>query len=128
MDLHSLNSSEIRTPDEILKFGPYVLNVSRRELRVPLSRRPMELLTHLVRNPGRLFTADELMMQVWREAKSDRSSLWHQVANVRKALRDSAKPHDYIDSRREGTVEFVGSVIRVTSIEPPDELDGIITL
>lgn len=124
-----IEPSELRQADEIYKFGPFVLNVTRRELRVPLPRRAMDLLIHLVRNPGRLFEAEDLMMKLWRQTNSSRNSLWHTVGDLRNALRDPAKPYDLVDTNREGKVQFIGKVeqmFRVESDEGEDDDNRIV--
>lgn len=51
-------------------FGPFTLDTARRQLRrgeaaVALRPKEYELLAYLVRHPGRTFTRDELLNDVW---------------------------------------------------------------
>lgn len=57
------------TPTAV-EFGPFTLDLARRQLRrgeeaVALRPKEYELLAYLVRRPGRTFTRDELLNDVW---------------------------------------------------------------
>lgn len=55
---------------EVLRFGRFVLDLGRRELRdgiagVPLTLREFELLSFLTRHQGRAFSRYDLLLNVW---------------------------------------------------------------
>lgn len=57
-------------PAAELRFGPFVLDTSRRELRrdgttITLTLREFDLLHFLARHPGRAFSRGELLQRVW---------------------------------------------------------------
>ena len=52
------------------EYGPFRLDpaehrLTRDGIPVPLAPRAFDLLTYLVRNPGRLLSKDEIMQAVW---------------------------------------------------------------
>ena len=54
----------------VIDFGDLTLDLDRHELRrgaasIPLRPKEYELLAYLVRRPGRTFTRDELLNDVW---------------------------------------------------------------
>jgi len=66
-------STEQRVPSagaEILRFGQFALDLAARELRrggepVPLTPKEFDLLALFAANPGRVFTRNQLLDQVW---------------------------------------------------------------
>lgn len=76
------------------QFGDAELDERRLELRVrgaavALERKPLELLLHLLRNPGEVATKEELFAAVWPGRIVTEASLTKAVARVREALGDA---------------------------------------
>lgn len=64
---------EAEEASQVLQRGPISLDCAKREVRargerVLLARREFELLRLLMRNPGRVFTRDALLTQIWGHA------------------------------------------------------------
>lgn len=55
---------------DIIRFGPFILDTTRQELHkgkdlVPLNAQEYKLLKFLVYNPGRIFSREQLLDEVW---------------------------------------------------------------
>jgi len=75
----------------VIRFGRCELRLGRRELfvdgvRQRLQSRPFDLLVYLVRNGERVVTSEELLSQVWGDARVQRSSLPAAILRLRRAL------------------------------------------
>ena len=86
-------------PGEVLDLGALRIEPgSRRVLldgtEVPLTQREFDLLLHLARHPGQVFSRDQLMEAVWRFAfYTDTSTVTVHVRRLRAKLeRDPARP------------------------------------
>jgi DNA-binding winged helix-turn-helix (wHTH) protein/tetratricopeptide (TPR) repeat protein len=74
-----------------LEFGPYILDVSNRELRrgdapVPLSAKVFDLLFYMAQNPGRPLLKKELLDAVWPNSFVEESNLSQNIFVLRRAL------------------------------------------
>lgn len=101
-------------------FGPFVLDLhSRRLLKdgqpVPLQPRPLALLSHLVTQPGRLVSKDELLEVVWRQRVVGDAVLKVAINAVRAALGDPADEPRYIETSVRQGYRFVAGVSTVTA-------------
>lgn len=89
----------------LLQFGVFTVDVEARELRkrdtrVKLQRRPLQLLLALLERPGEMVTREDLRRRFWRDrsyADFDHSisSALHRVRTV---LNDSATHPRYIET------------------------------
>ena len=87
-----------RTVNEVLtnqayRFAEFRLDPARAALmrdgeEIPLRQRTFEVLTHLVRNSGRLVSKQELFEAVWRDVAVTDDSLVQCLVEIRKALGD----------------------------------------
>jgi pimeloyl-ACP methyl ester carboxylesterase/DNA-binding winged helix-turn-helix (wHTH) protein len=73
------------------RFGPYLLDVARRELRVAGAVRPLQpqvfaVLAYLVRHRERVVPKDELLRVLWPDAVVTDASLQRAVSLARRAL------------------------------------------
>ena len=100
--------------DEILDLGELVINrasrnVTLNEKSVDLRPREFDLLTHMAANPGRVYTRDQLLHDVWGfEYIGDTRTVDVHVRWLRlKIEKDPAKPKFL------GTVRGVGYRINV---------------
>jgi DNA-binding winged helix-turn-helix (wHTH) protein/Tol biopolymer transport system component len=79
----------------LYRFEEFELDLSRRTFArdgalLPLSPKAFEVLTHLVANPGRVVTKEELLKAVWPNSFVEEANLSQQIYSLRKALSDRA--------------------------------------
>ena len=84
--------NEIST-NQVYCFAEFTLDPARAALlrngeEIPLRQRTFEVLTHLVRNSGRLVSKQELFEAVWRDVAVTDDSLVQCLVEIRKALGD----------------------------------------
>jgi DNA-binding winged helix-turn-helix (wHTH) protein len=96
-------------------FGPFVLDCAGAELRrgdekVPLRPKCFDVLLHLVQQPGKLVTKDELLDQVWSDAVISEATLSRTVASLRAALEDDPESPKYIETISRRGYKFIGPV------------------
>jgi predicted ATPase/DNA-binding winged helix-turn-helix (wHTH) protein len=101
-----------------LHFAPFELSRDRRELRregdvLPLGRRALDILIHLVERPGEVVTKKELIDHVWSDVTVEEGSLRVHVAAIRKALGDGQFGNRYIANIKGRGYSFVGSVVEL---------------
>ncbi|MBW8758123.1 MAG: winged helix-turn-helix domain-containing protein [Burkholderiales bacterium] len=77
--------------EPVIRFARCELRTGRRELFVDgvrrrLQSRPFDLLVYLVQNGDRVVTSEELLSQVWGDARVQRSSLPAAILRLRRAL------------------------------------------
>jgi DNA-binding winged helix-turn-helix (wHTH) protein len=78
-------------PPDAYRFGDFTLDLSRCALlqgsaEVKLRPRTFDVLTFLVRNPGRVVTKAELIAAVWGDVAVTDDSLVQSLVEIRKAL------------------------------------------
>ena len=84
--------NEVST-NQAYRFAEFTLDPARAALlrdgeEIPLRQRTFEVLTHLVRNSGRLVSKQELFEAVWRDVAVTDDSLVQCLVEIRKALGD----------------------------------------
>ena len=84
--------NEVST-NQAYRFAGFTLDPARAALlrdgeEIPLRQRTFEVLTHLVRNSGRLVSKQELFEAVWRDVAVTDDSLVQCLVEIRKALGD----------------------------------------
>ena len=62
--------------------------VTRGDVELSLTAREYDLLVHLMRNPGRVFSRDELMAEVWGWEYGDLSTVTVHVRRLREKIED----------------------------------------
>ncbi|MGE0825689.1 MAG: AAA family ATPase [Candidatus Binatia bacterium] len=100
---------------QTLHFGPYRLDLRNAQLwrgkqAVRLTAKAVAVLQYLVARPGQLVTKDELLSRVWPEAVVSDPALTVCMGRLRKALRDSAKKPQYIETVHRQGYRFIGKV------------------
>jgi Tol biopolymer transport system component/DNA-binding winged helix-turn-helix (wHTH) protein len=88
---------------ELLKFGPFTLDLPNRELRrdgkpIALQPKTFDLLAALVERRGRLVTKDELLSVVWSDAVVEESNLSQNIYLLRKVLGQDPAGQAYIET------------------------------
>ena len=87
--------------NEEIRFGPFRLNLRRRELLrddrpVRLGARPLDVLCALASAGGDVVSKDELMTRLWAGRVVEEGSIYVNVSVLRKALDDNGEGHAYI--------------------------------
>lgn len=93
------------TTEQISAFGPYTLNISRRQLfkdaqPIKLGSRALEILLVLLEAPGALVTKEDLLGRVWSDLSVDESALRVHMSALRKTLGDGQGGIRYISTLR----------------------------
>jgi DNA-binding winged helix-turn-helix (wHTH) protein/TolB-like protein len=79
------------SPATVFFFGDFEIDPGRRLLKhngriLTLKAKTFDLLCHLVENPGRVLSKDELLEQVWPDQFVEENNLTVQMSALRKAL------------------------------------------
>ncbi len=111
----------------IYHFGEFEIDIDRYELRcdgnaVHIEPLIFDLLVHLIKNPGRIITRDELVEEIWKGRIISDATISTSIKQARKAIGDSGEEQNYIKTHRGRGIEFVGKTI-LTSDESFDKLD-----
>lgn len=114
--------------NEPLIIGEWMVNPALDEIArdgqvVKLEPRLMSLLLRLAESPGAVVSIDELLESVWRPVVVSPESVYQYVAQLRRALGDSAGDPRYIATVVRKGYRLVAPVSRATPGEPlPDAL------
>ena len=105
------------SPTEVLVFGPFRLEVARRELMahgvpVTLGQRAFDVLLALVNRHGQLVTKDELMAEVWPGVVVEENNLQVHVSALRKVLGSAGDGERYLLTVAGRGYRFVAPVER----------------
>jgi DNA-binding winged helix-turn-helix (wHTH) protein len=97
------------------RFGPFSLDSRTRQLvrdgaDVALSPKAFQLLLLLVENRSRAMSRDELQQQLWPSTFVLETNLAGLVAEVRRALRDSAEHPTFVRTMHRFGYRFIGDV------------------
>src|SRR5262249_17663658 len=106
-------------------FDRYRLDEQERQLVlesqvVPLSPKGFDLLTVLVRNPGRLLQKQHLLAEIWPGVAVEEGSLARAISSLRRVLGSTSDGQDYIQTVSKRGYRFVSPVQEATG----DEFDG----
>lgn len=98
-----------------MRFGVYELDIQAGELRkrgvkVPLQGLPIQILSILLENPGRVVTRDELRARLWpADTFVDfEHSLHNAIARLREALGENANNPRFIETLPRRGYRFIG--------------------
>jgi DNA-binding winged helix-turn-helix (wHTH) protein len=97
------------------RFGPFLLDSRTRQLlrdgaEVGLSPKGFQLLLLLVESRARAMSRDELQQQLWPSTFVLETNLAGLVAEVRRALRDSAEHPTFVRTMHRFGYRFIGDV------------------
>ena len=106
------------------RFGDYMLDVARRELRLggePIAIEPQvfDVLAYLIQNRDRVVTKDDLLGSVWGGRIVSDSTLTSRINAARRAIGDTGETQKLIRTSPRKGIRFVGSVVDVQSDELP---------
>jgi len=121
-----------------LLFGPYRFDpsnarLSRDGVTIPLTPRAFSLLSCLIGNPQRLMSKEELLDAVWANRCVTEAVLKVCVRELRKALEDTARTPQYIETVHSRGYRFIGrtrcametQAFPVTTANPAPGLDPL---
>jgi DNA-binding winged helix-turn-helix (wHTH) protein len=97
----------------VIRFGPFEIDprtwtLSREGSAVDLSPRLVEILGHLAAHAGEIVTKDELLERFWPGINISDNTLTRALADIRKALGDSASVPTYVQTLARRGYRFVG--------------------
>ena len=99
----------------MIRFGPFQVDprtwtLSREGSAVDLSPRLVEILGHLAAHASEIVTKDELLERFWPGINISDNTLTRAVADIRKALGDSASTPIYVQTLARRGYRFVGAI------------------
>jgi DNA-binding response OmpR family regulator len=87
-----------RSGDLVVDFARHLVSIDGKE--VHLTAIEYALLSCLARNPGRVFTSDQLLERIWGEEYVGATHILQvNIARIRQKLMDKTKNHRYISTR-----------------------------
>jgi pimeloyl-ACP methyl ester carboxylesterase len=108
----------------MLHFGEFRLDVDLRRLwrgtsEIVLAPKAFDLLAYLAQRPGAVCSRDELFAALWPNTFVDDHALSVQIADVRRALGDSPKSPQYIETRSRRGYCFLSTTNAAAAPAPP---------
>jgi Tol biopolymer transport system component/DNA-binding winged helix-turn-helix (wHTH) protein len=108
----------------IFEFGPYRLDVVRRQLKcagqpVPLTPKLFELLVYLLENRGRALSKDELLNKVWPDSFVSEENLSRHISPLRKTLSQEPDGLKYIETLPKTGYRFTEQVTLISAPAAP---------
>ena len=99
--MEKLQEKEAQNSDTVYTIGGLEVNESTFEVRVdgvPVKMTPMEfkILLLLIKNPGRVFSADEIYERVWNERAVNTETVMVHVRNIREKIEINPKEPKYL--------------------------------
>lgn len=114
--MHSNDETPSGHGEAMLVFHPFRLDPVEQRLwdgndLVPLKPKAFAVLQYLVERPGRLIRHEELLSGVWGDGTHlSEGVLKTQIAEIRQALRDSAREPRFIETSARRGYRFIGQV------------------
>ena len=108
------------------RFGPFVLDSRTRQLlrerhEVSLSPKAFQLLLLLVENRSRAMSRSELQQQLWPSTFVLETNLAGLIAEIRRALRDTADSPSFVRTMHRFGYRFIGDVNEADAPLPSGE-------
>ncbi len=99
--MEKLQAKEQEKTDTVYTMGGLEVNENTFEVRVddaPVKMTPMEfkILLLLIKNPGRVFSADEIYERVWNERAVNTETVMVHVRNIREKIEINPKEPKYL--------------------------------
>jgi len=110
-------------PDAVWRFGEFVLDARRYELRraghpVHVEPQVFDVLTHLVSHHDRVVTKEELFDSVWGGRFVGEAALTSRIKAARRALGDDGESQRFIRTVRGRGYQFVGTLTEAVVAAP----------
>lgn len=107
----------------IFRFGEFELNERTYQLRgprgfIPIERRVLDLLLHLIRNRGRVVTKSELYRAIWSNRVVSEASLSVAMAALRRAIGDDGASQRFVATHHGRGYRFVAEAHEVSGEAP----------
>jgi DNA-binding winged helix-turn-helix (wHTH) protein len=99
------------------EFDPGKGLLEFRRQRVAITRKALQILAVLVRQPGRVVEKESFLQEVWPETYVEESTLAQNILTLRKTLRRFDPGSDFIVTVPRRGYRFVGHVELITSVE-----------
>ncbi len=93
-----------------LAIDPYEYRLTRNGEDIRLRKKPFAMLAYFVRNVDTLLTYQQIMENVWPDTVVSKHSVKDYVADLRKALNDSADSPGYIQTVRGVGYRYLGGI------------------
>jgi DNA-binding winged helix-turn-helix (wHTH) protein len=98
----------------MVRFGPFAIDrrtwtLTRNGVTVDLSPRLVEILAHLVEQNGAIVTKEDLLDRFWPDVNVTENTVARAIADLRKALSDSAAQPTVIQTLARRGYRFVGT-------------------
>lgn len=92
---------EIKQNNNILLQGDLIINlderrVNKKDNKIDLTQKEFDMLYLMAKNPGRVYTREEIFRQVWGEEAFDVRTIDVHIKNIREKIEDDAKNPQYI--------------------------------
>ena len=100
-----------------VRVDPVAFRVLKAGQPVSVEPKAFEVLLYLVQNPGRLVEKKELLEQVWPNTVVTESAMTRVIADLRRALGDTAREAHYIETVPTKGYRFIATVRRVSGEE-----------
>src|SRR5579884_3451165 len=114
------------TPNRVLTFGAFEVDLRSRELRktgirIKLQDQPFQILAMLLARPGELVTREEIRKCLWPDETfvDFNHGLNNAVNRLREALCDSADSPRFIETLPKRGYRFIGTVSRADLPDTP---------
>lgn len=108
----------------LYRIGEFDIEAATRRLRrsdgqmLHLANRPFQVLLHLVGNRHRLVTRSELLEQFWDGRDVYEDALTRCVSTIRKALDDTGRAAEYVETRWAEGYRFIGPCREIDTARP----------
>jgi DNA-binding winged helix-turn-helix (wHTH) protein/Tfp pilus assembly protein PilF len=116
-------------PGVVYSFGPYEIDTAARRLRrdgsaIAVSDRHLDVLIHLVAQPGVVLSKDALVQAGWGDVAVTDNSLEQAISSLRRALTGAGDP--YIETVPRRGYRFVADVSRTAPRQDDEALDALL--
>lgn len=105
-------------------MDPAAFRVTKAGRPVPLEPKAFEVLRFLLENPGRLIGKSELLDRVWPDTAVTESAMTRVIADLRRALGDTAREARYIETVPTRGYRFIAELRLTGAPSPPGRDEG----
>jgi len=115
---------------EVKSFGSFRLDIAnhclwREAERVSITPKAYDVLCHLVENPGRLVTPDEMLEAIWADTYVNPEVLRKYILEIRKALGDKSDAPQFVETVPKRGYRFIAPVCANGESAPSDAAETI---
>lgn len=115
------------------EFGPFRVDARERRLLrdgkpVPLTPKVFDVLLALMQNSGHILSKDELIKLVWPDTAVEEGNLARNISTLRKALGETSRRHEYVETIPWRGYRFVAAVKEVRERRAGPQIDSVAVL